>query len=49
MSRRGAPIASARSLAVDVGDADAVEGALAGCEVAYYLVHSLEAWRLPFA
>lgn len=34
-------IAGAESRAVDVGDEAALRGCLAGCEVAFYLVHSL--------
>lgn len=43
LSRRGTPLAGAEAVAVDVGDRAAVEAALAGADVAYYLVHSLEA------
>ncbi len=42
LSRRGSAIPGARSVAVDVGDEAAVVDALAGCRVAYYLVHSLD-------
>lgn len=42
LSRRGAPLPGARSVAVDVGDEAAVRDALSGCEIAYYLVHSLD-------
>lgn len=42
LSRRGTAVAGAEARAVDVGDAAAVEAALAGVDVAYYLVHSLE-------
>jgi uncharacterized protein YbjT (DUF2867 family) len=41
-SRRAAGAASrVEARQVDVGDRDAVAGALRGCDVAYYLVHSL--------
>jgi uncharacterized protein YbjT (DUF2867 family) len=41
LSRRAPEIAGATGLSVDVADGDALQHALAGCEVAFYLVHSL--------
>ncbi|HET7522630.1 MAG TPA: NAD(P)H-binding protein, partial [Acidimicrobiales bacterium] len=41
LSRRVPDIAGADGRSVDVADATALEKALAGCEVAFYLVHSL--------
>jgi len=43
LSRRGVGLPGAEAVAVDVGDRAAVESALAGVDLAYYLVHSLEA------
>ncbi len=43
LSRRGTEVRGGRSVAADVGDETAVAGVLAGCDLAYYLVHSLEA------
>ena len=41
IARHPTEIPGARSLAVDVADEDALRDALSGCEIAYYLVHSL--------
>jgi uncharacterized protein YbjT (DUF2867 family) len=41
LSRRAPEIAGATGLSVDVADEDSVQNELAGCEVAFYLVHSL--------
>lgn len=41
LSRRTPEIAGAEGRSVDVADETALEAALAGCEVAFYLVHSL--------
>ena len=41
LSRRAPEIAGADGRSVDVADSTALENALAGCEVAFYLVHSL--------
>ena len=43
LSRRAPEIAGATGLSVDVADGDSLRQALAGCEVAFYLVHSLSA------
>jgi uncharacterized protein YbjT (DUF2867 family) len=41
--RRAPTLPSTTGIALDVGDEDAVASALAGVDVAYYLVHSLDA------
>jgi uncharacterized protein YbjT (DUF2867 family) len=41
LSRRAPEIAGAEGRSVDVADEVALQGALGGCEVAFYLVHSL--------
>ena len=41
LSRRAPEIAGAEGRSVDVADGTALQNALAGCEIAYYLVHSL--------
>ncbi len=41
IARHATEIPGARSLAVDVANEDALRDALSGCEIAYYLVHSL--------
>lgn len=41
LSRRAPEIAGAQCRSLDVADEQAVQEALAGCQVAYYLVHSL--------
>jgi uncharacterized protein YbjT (DUF2867 family) len=41
LSRHAPEIAGAEALSVDVADEAALRSALAGCEVAFYLVHSL--------
>lgn len=41
LSRRGPEIAGAEGCSVDVADEMALRTALAGCEIAFYLVHSL--------
>jgi uncharacterized protein YbjT (DUF2867 family) len=41
LSRRAPEITGAIGLSVDVADAVSLQNALAGCEVAFYLVHSL--------
>jgi uncharacterized protein YbjT (DUF2867 family) len=43
LSRRAPEIAGATGRSVDVADEVALQNALAGCEVAFYLVHSLNA------
>jgi uncharacterized protein YbjT (DUF2867 family) len=43
LSRRAPEIAGAEGRSVDVADGVALQSALAGCEVAFYLVHSLSA------
>jgi uncharacterized protein YbjT (DUF2867 family) len=43
LSRRAPEIAGTAGLSVDVADRISLERALAGCEVAFYLVHSLSA------
>ena len=43
LSRRAPEIAGATGRSVDVADEVALQNALAGCEVAFYLVHSLSA------
>ena len=43
LSRRAPEIDGAEGRSVDVADAVALQSALAGCEVAFYLVHSLSA------
>ncbi len=42
LSRRGSDVCGGRAVAADVGDREAMTGVLAGCDLAYYLVHSLE-------
>jgi len=41
IARHAVELPGARSLAVDVADEHALREALSGCEIAYYLVHSL--------
>ena len=41
LSRRDADVAGAEVRQVDLGDEEAVGAAIAGCDAAYYLVHSL--------
>ncbi|HET9732190.1 MAG TPA: DUF2867 domain-containing protein [Acidimicrobiales bacterium] len=41
LSRRPSDVGGAMSVAVDVADEPALQGHLTGCEVAFYLVHSL--------
>lgn len=41
LSRRAPEIAGAEGRSVDVADRAALQAALAGCDIAYYLVHSL--------
>ena len=43
LGRRSPELAGAKGRSVDVGDEDGVAAALAGVDVAYYLVHSLDA------
>ncbi|MGO9963891.1 MAG: NAD(P)H-binding protein [Acidimicrobiales bacterium] len=43
LSRRAPEIAGAEGRSIDVADEMALQGALAGCETAFYLVHSLSA------
>jgi uncharacterized protein YbjT (DUF2867 family) len=43
LSRRAPEIAGTEGLSIDVADETALKGALAGCEIAFYLVHSLSA------
>lgn len=43
LSRRAPEIAGAEGRSIDVADEMALRGALAGCETAFYLVHSLSA------
>jgi uncharacterized protein YbjT (DUF2867 family) len=43
LSRRAPEIAGGTGLSVDVADEVSLQSALAGCEVAFYLVHSLSA------
>ena len=43
LSRRAPEIAGAEGRSVDVADEAALRTALAGCEIAFYLVHSLSA------
>ena len=43
LSRRVPEIAGAEGRSIDVADEIALQGALAGCETAFYLVHSLSA------
>ena len=43
LSRRAPEIPGAEGLSVDVADGVALQSALAGCEIAFYLVHSLSA------
>ena len=42
-ARRAPALPGSTGLALDVGDEDAATRALAGCDAAYYLVHSLDA------
>ena len=46
LSRRAPEIAGAEGRSVDVADEVALQSALAGCEVAFYLVHSLSSRKL---